>query len=146
MNWVTSLGDCAASQELRGENVIGTGEERWATVCSLIATARLNEVEPYAYLTGTCNSRCDPPQTDHVEGLRESIDLVFIAAARKLQQLLFEVLEPGRVVWQMHVSRRNPQQLRGGPLLLTTLRIRGLEAPLPFLLTRPRACGRSWPR
>ena len=26
------------------------GGERWATVCSLIATARLNDVEPYAYL------------------------------------------------------------------------------------------------
>ncbi len=26
------------------------GAERWATVCSLIATARLNDVEPYAYL------------------------------------------------------------------------------------------------
>ncbi len=27
------------------------GAERWATVCSLIATARLNDVEPYAYLS-----------------------------------------------------------------------------------------------
>ena len=26
------------------------GGERWATVCSLIATAKLNDVEPYAYL------------------------------------------------------------------------------------------------
>ncbi len=26
------------------------GAERWATVCSLIATAKLNDVEPYAYL------------------------------------------------------------------------------------------------
>ncbi len=26
------------------------GAERWATVCSLIATARLNDIEPYAYL------------------------------------------------------------------------------------------------
>jgi hypothetical protein len=26
------------------------GGERWAMVCSLIATARLNDVEPYAYL------------------------------------------------------------------------------------------------
>jgi hypothetical protein len=26
------------------------GAERWATVCSLIATARLNDVEPYVYL------------------------------------------------------------------------------------------------
>ncbi len=26
------------------------GAERWATVCSLIATARLNDVEPFAYL------------------------------------------------------------------------------------------------
>ncbi len=26
------------------------GAERWAIVCSLIATAKLNDVEPYAYL------------------------------------------------------------------------------------------------
>jgi hypothetical protein len=26
------------------------GAKRWATVCSLIATAKLNDVEPYAYL------------------------------------------------------------------------------------------------
>ncbi len=26
------------------------GAERWATVCSLIATAKLNDVEPFAYL------------------------------------------------------------------------------------------------
>ncbi len=26
------------------------GAERWGTVCSLIATAKLNDVEPYAYL------------------------------------------------------------------------------------------------
>ncbi len=26
------------------------GGERWGTVCSLIATAKLNDVEPYAYL------------------------------------------------------------------------------------------------
>ncbi len=26
------------------------GGDRWATVCSLIATAKLNDVEPYAYL------------------------------------------------------------------------------------------------
>ena len=26
------------------------GAERWAMVCSLIATARLNDIEPYAYL------------------------------------------------------------------------------------------------
>ncbi len=26
------------------------GAERWATVCSLITTAKLNDVEPYAYL------------------------------------------------------------------------------------------------
>ncbi len=27
------------------------GAERWATVCSLIAMARLNDIEPYAYLS-----------------------------------------------------------------------------------------------
>jgi hypothetical protein len=27
------------------------GGERWATVCSLITTAKLNNVEPFAYLT-----------------------------------------------------------------------------------------------
>ena len=26
------------------------GAERWATVCSLIASAKLNDVEPFAYL------------------------------------------------------------------------------------------------
>jgi hypothetical protein len=26
------------------------GGERWAMVCSLIATAKLNDIEPYAYL------------------------------------------------------------------------------------------------
>jgi hypothetical protein len=26
------------------------GAERWATVCSLITTAKLNNVEPFAYL------------------------------------------------------------------------------------------------
>jgi hypothetical protein len=26
------------------------GAERWATVCSLITTAKLNDVEPFAYL------------------------------------------------------------------------------------------------
>lgn len=26
------------------------GEARWATVCSLVATAKLNDVEPFAYL------------------------------------------------------------------------------------------------
>ena len=26
------------------------GAERWATIASLLATAKLNEVEPYAYL------------------------------------------------------------------------------------------------
>ena len=26
------------------------GGDRWATVCSLIATAKLNDVDPYAYL------------------------------------------------------------------------------------------------
>src|SRR5260370_40843238 len=29
------------------------GAERWATVCSLIASAKLNDVEPFAYLRDT---------------------------------------------------------------------------------------------
>ena len=33
------------------------GAARWATVCSLIATAKLNDVEPFAYLR-TCSSAC----------------------------------------------------------------------------------------
>jgi hypothetical protein len=28
----------------------GRGANRWATVCSLITTAKLNDVEPFAYL------------------------------------------------------------------------------------------------
>ena len=35
------------------------GAERWATVCSLIATARLNDVEPYAYLSDVLRRMTD---------------------------------------------------------------------------------------
>ena len=35
------------------------GAERWATVCSLIATARLNDVEPYAYLSDVLKRMTD---------------------------------------------------------------------------------------
>jgi transposase len=35
------------------------GAERWATVCSLIATARLNDVEPYAYLKNVLQRMVD---------------------------------------------------------------------------------------
>ena len=35
------------------------GAERWATVCSLIATARLNDVEPYAYLRDVLRRMAD---------------------------------------------------------------------------------------
>ena len=63
------------------------GGARWATVCSLIATAKLNDVEPFAYLRGVLErmsdghpmSRLDDllpwnwtrqaPQPDHVSGM-----------------------------------------------------------------------------
>ena len=35
------------------------GGERWATVCSLIATAKLNDVEPYAYLKDVLQCMAD---------------------------------------------------------------------------------------
>ena len=35
------------------------GGARWATVCSLIATARLNDVEPFAYLKGVLERMTD---------------------------------------------------------------------------------------
>ena len=35
------------------------GGERWATVCSLIATAKLNDVEPYAYLKDVLQRMAD---------------------------------------------------------------------------------------
>jgi hypothetical protein len=35
------------------------GAERWAMVCSLIATARLNDVEPYAYLSDVLRRMTD---------------------------------------------------------------------------------------
>ncbi len=35
------------------------GAERWATICSLIATAKLNDVEPYAYLRDVLRRMAD---------------------------------------------------------------------------------------
>ena len=35
------------------------GAERWATVCSLVATAKLNDVEPYAYLSDVLRRMSD---------------------------------------------------------------------------------------
>lgn len=35
------------------------GAERWATVCSLVATAKLNDVEPFAYLTDVLQRMSD---------------------------------------------------------------------------------------
>ncbi len=32
------------------------GANRWATACSLITTAKLNDVEPLAYISRTCSS------------------------------------------------------------------------------------------
>ena len=37
-----------AMQRLHGSGPGSAGAERWGTVCSLIATAKLNDVEPYA--------------------------------------------------------------------------------------------------
>jgi hypothetical protein len=44
-----------------GARIAGSdgGGARWATVCSLIATARLNDVEPFAYLKGVLERMTD---------------------------------------------------------------------------------------
>jgi transposase len=45
------------------------GAERWATVCSLIATARLNDVEPYAYLSDVLRRMTDGHPMNRLDDL-----------------------------------------------------------------------------
>jgi transposase len=45
------------------------GAERWATVCSLIATARLNDVEPYAYLSDVLRRMTDGHPVNRLDDL-----------------------------------------------------------------------------
>jgi len=45
------------------------GGERWAMVCSLITTAQLNEVEPYAYLRDVLQRMVDGHPTSHLNEL-----------------------------------------------------------------------------
>ncbi len=45
------------------------GAGRWATVCSLIATARLNDVEPYAYLSDVLRRMTDGHPVNRLDDL-----------------------------------------------------------------------------
>ena len=45
------------------------GGERWGTVCSLIATARLNDVEPYAYLRDVLRRMADGYPVNRLDDL-----------------------------------------------------------------------------
>ncbi len=45
------------------------GGERWATVCSLIATAKLNNVEPYAYLKDVLQRMTDGHPVNRLDEL-----------------------------------------------------------------------------
>ncbi len=45
------------------------GGERWATVCSLIATARLDDVEPYAYLSDVLRRMTDGYPVNRLDDL-----------------------------------------------------------------------------
>jgi len=45
------------------------GAERWATVCSLIATAKLNDVEPYAYLEDVLRRMTDGHPVNRLDDL-----------------------------------------------------------------------------
>ena len=45
------------------------GGERWATVCSLIATAKLNDVEPFAYLRDVLQRMVDSHPINRLDDL-----------------------------------------------------------------------------
>jgi len=45
------------------------GAERWETVCSLIATAKLNNVEPYAYLKDVLHRMVDGHPMSRLDNL-----------------------------------------------------------------------------
>ncbi len=46
------------------------GAERWATVCSLVAAAKLNDVEPYAYLSDVLRRMTDGHPLSRLDDLR----------------------------------------------------------------------------
>ncbi len=45
------------------------GGERWAMICSLIATAKLNDVEPYAYLKDVLQRMVDGHPINQLDDL-----------------------------------------------------------------------------
>ena len=45
------------------------GAERWATVCSLIATAKLNDVEPFGYLRDVLQRMSDGHPSSQLDDL-----------------------------------------------------------------------------
>jgi transposase len=45
------------------------GAQRWATICSLITTAKLNDVEPFAYLTDVLESMSSGYPASHLDEL-----------------------------------------------------------------------------
>ena len=45
------------------------GGDRWATVCSLIATAKLNNVEPFAYLRDILERMTDGHPMSRIDDL-----------------------------------------------------------------------------
>ena len=45
------------------------GGQRWATVCSLIATAKLNNAEPYAYLKDVLQRMTDDHPANGLDDL-----------------------------------------------------------------------------
>lgn len=46
-----------------------SGARRWATVCSLVETAKLNRVEPHAWLTGVLQRMIDGHQANKLDEL-----------------------------------------------------------------------------
>jgi transposase len=45
------------------------GGARWATLCSLIETAKMNDVEPYAYLRDVLERMVDGHPINRLDGL-----------------------------------------------------------------------------
>ena len=45
------------------------GAERWATVCSLIASAKLNDVEPFTYLKDTLKRMTEDHRMSRLDDL-----------------------------------------------------------------------------
>jgi len=45
------------------------GAQRWATICSLVETAKLNKVEPYAYLSDVLQRMVDDHPANRLDEL-----------------------------------------------------------------------------